>query len=186
MTRLFSSSSSPFQGFLDLDDAMRTEDCLKDESSGSTAITVLIRGDQLYAGNAGDSRAIACVAGHAQPLSIDHKPDDEAEKARIENAGGFVEFKRVNGNLALSRALGDFAFKANYDLPPEEQIVTACPEVQTCTLTSEWDFLVLACDGIWDVLQNQEVSWEGKLLLWTRLLIRARGKLVRLFWMALL
>ena len=69
----------------------------------------------MYCGNAGDSRAIACVGGGlAEALSTDHKPDDDAERERIENAGGFVEFKRVNGNLALSRALGDFAFKNRY------------------------------------------------------------------------
>ncbi len=53
---------------------------------------------------------------------MDHKPADEPERQRIETAGGFVEFNRVNGNLALSRALGDFAFKTNDALPAEEQV----------------------------------------------------------------
>lgn len=61
----------------------------------------------------GDSRAILSVNGLAEPLSYDHKPANEAEAARIIAAGGWVEFNRVNGNLALSRALGDFIFKRN-------------------------------------------------------------------------
>lgn len=75
-------------------------------------------------GNVGDSRAVACVSGVADPLSFDHKPANESEARRIVAAGGWVEFNRVNGNLALSRALGDFAFKKNEHKSPEEQIVT--------------------------------------------------------------
>lgn len=75
-------------------------------------------------GNVGDSRAVACVAGVAVPLSYDHKPANEGEAKRIVAAGGWVEFNRVNGNLALSRALGDFAFKKNEQKSAEEQIVT--------------------------------------------------------------
>ena len=59
------------------------------------------RGSDLYVGNVGDSRCIACIDGVADPLSVDHKPSDPLEKARIVNAGGFVELNRVNGNLAL-------------------------------------------------------------------------------------
>jgi len=131
------------KGFLDCDSTMRTEESLKDEMSGSTATTVLIKGDTLYASNAGDSRTVSS--------------GDERERKRIEDAGGFVEFNRVNGNLALSRALGDFAFKDNEDLPPEDQVVSGCPEVTVETINDDWEFMVLACDGIWDVLSNQEV-----------------------------
>lgn len=70
-----------------------------------------------------------------------------AEKNRITAAGGFVDFGRVNGNLALSRAIGDFEFKKSAELPPESQIVTAFPEVEVHDLTDEDEFLVLACDG---------------------------------------
>ncbi len=106
----------------------------------------------------GDSRCVAQVRGAAEALSVDHKPGDEPERQRIESAGGFVEFNRVNGNLALSRALGDFAFKGNDTLSAEEQIVSGCPDVQVRTVDEDWEFLILACDGIWDVLSNQEVS----------------------------
>lgn len=69
------------------------------------------------------------------------------EKARICAAGGFVDFGRVNGNLALSRALGDFEFKKSADLSPEQQIVTAYPDVVTHKISSDDEFLVIACDG---------------------------------------
>jgi len=69
------------------------------------------------------------------------------EKARITAAGGFVDFGRVNGNLALSRAIGDFEFKKSADLSPEQQIVTAFPDVVTHEVTSDDEFLVIACDG---------------------------------------
>lgn len=69
------------------------------------------------------------------------------EKARICAAGGFVDFGRVNGNLALSRAIGDFEFKKSADLPPEQQIVTAFPDVTVHDQTDDDEFIVLACDG---------------------------------------
>lgn len=69
------------------------------------------------------------------------------EKARICAAGGFVDFGRVNGNLALSRAIGDFEFKKNANLSPEHQIVTAYPDVVGHDISEDDEFLVIACDG---------------------------------------
>lgn len=69
------------------------------------------------------------------------------EKARITAAGGFVDFGRVNGNLALSRAIGDFEFKKSAELAPEQQIVTAYPDVVVHDISDDDEFLVLACDG---------------------------------------
>ena len=83
---------------------------------------------------------------------------DEKERERIEAAGGFVEFNRVNGNLALSRALGDFVFKMNEKLTQSEQIVTCLPDILHQIIEPDWDFILLACDGIWDVLSSQEVT----------------------------
>lgn len=54
----------------------------------------------------------------------------------------------MNGNLALSRAIGDFEFKKSADLPPEQQIVTALPDVTTHELGEDDEFLVIACDGM--------------------------------------
>jgi protein phosphatase 2C family protein 2/3 len=69
------------------------------------------------------------------------------EKARITAAGGFVDFGRVNGNLALSRAIGDFEFKKSAELSPEQQIVTAFPDVTIHDISDDDEFLVVACDG---------------------------------------
>jgi len=91
--------------------------------------------------------------GHTNTLDAD--PVDETQ--RITSAGGFVEFGRVNGNLALSRAIGDFEFKQNFSLRAESQIVTADPEIHTHKIDGEEEFLVLACDGIWDCLSSQQV-----------------------------
>ncbi|KAF7635688.1 PPM-type phosphatase domain-containing protein [Meloidogyne graminicola] len=149
-------SDALIDGFLELDEKMLEDDGAKDVS-GSTAVVVLIKDNCIYCANAGDSRAVVSVAGKALNLSTDHKPSNEEESKRIFAAGGWVEFNRVNGNLALSRALGDFTFKSNKNLSAREQIVTACPEVELCTITDEHEFIILACDGIWDVMSSQEV-----------------------------
>lgn len=72
---------------------------------------------------------------------------ETGEKARITAAGGFVDFGRVNGNLALSRAIGDFEFKKSAELAPEQQIVTAFPDVTAHDISDDDEFLVVACDG---------------------------------------
>ena len=88
--------------------------------AGCTATTVFITPNEIYCANAGDSRTVLSRDnGIAMDLSVDHKPDDPQEKARIEGASGFVEENRVNGQLGLSRALGDFDFKKNIMLKPE-------------------------------------------------------------------
>lgn len=84
-----------------------------------------------------------CVEFPVTPLLI----SVTGEKARICAAGGFVDFGRVNGNLALSRAIGDFEFKKSAELSPEQQIVTAYPDVIAHTITDDDEFLVIACDG---------------------------------------
>lgn len=145
------------KGFLEIDCDMLNDDHMKEELAGTTAICVLIKDKKIFCGNVGDSRAIASVRGTVQPLSYDHKPNNETETKRIVAAGGWVEFNRVNGNLALSRALGDFVFKKNEKKKAEEQIVTAYPDVEARDLTDEYEFIVIACDGIWDVLTNEEV-----------------------------
>ncbi|XP_019877597.1 probable protein phosphatase 2C T23F11.1 isoform X2 [Aethina tumida] len=145
------------QAFLELDRVMLEEESLKHEQSGTTAVTMLVKNNKLFCANVGDSRAVASINGKAEPLSKDHKPSNQEELDRITAAGGWVNSNRVNGNLALSRALGDFIFKRNADKSPEEQIVTAYPEVEERELTPEWEFIVLACDGIWDVMSNEDV-----------------------------
>jgi len=144
-------------GFLATDRAILSDPRYEEEVSGCTASVGILSKDKIYVANSGDSRTVLGVKGRAKPLSFDHKPQNEAEKARIQAAGGFVDFGRVNGNLALSRAIGDFEFKKSADLPPEQQIVTAFPDVEIHEITSEDEFLVVACDGIWDVQSSQAV-----------------------------
>eukprot|EP01061_Rhynchopus_euleeides_P025473 TRINITY_DN4120_c0_g1_i1.p2 TRINITY_DN4120_c0_g1~~TRINITY_DN4120_c0_g1_i1.p2 ORF type:complete len:304 (+),score=61.64 TRINITY_DN4120_c0_g1_i1:120-1031(+) len=143
------------KAFLTVDDMLQRDGC---DSSGCTAVTCLLTPEgKIVVGNAGDSRCVLCRAGKAVPLSFDHKPTNEEEIRRIQAAGGTVSGGRVQGNLALSRAIGDFEFKQSKTLPPEEQIVTANPDVTITDITPEDEFIVLACDGIWDVMTNDEV-----------------------------
>ncbi|KAL8392666.1 hypothetical protein RB595_002748 [Gaeumannomyces hyphopodioides] len=144
-------------GFLATDRAILNDPKYEEEVSGCTACVGLITDDKIYIANAGDSRSVLGVKGRAKPLSFDHKPQNEGEKARITAAGGFVDFGRVNGNLALSRAIGDFEFKKSAELAPEQQIVTAYPDVVVHDMGDDDEFLVIACDGIWDCQSSQAV-----------------------------
>ncbi|CAG8771746.1 18171_t:CDS:2 [Gigaspora margarita] len=131
-------------GFLATDNDLKNDPQFQNDPSGCTAVMSIVtpNGD-IYVGNAGDSRAVL---------------SEDGESKRIQDAGGFVEFGRVNGNLALSRALGDFEFKQNSNFPAEKQIVTAYPDVKRHKIKLDaTEFLVLACDGIWDCLSSQQV-----------------------------
>jgi protein phosphatase 2C family protein 2/3 len=144
-------------GFLATDRAILEDPKYEEEVSGCTAAVSIISKDKIWVANAGDSRLVLGVKGRAKPLSFDHKPQNEGERARIRAAGGFVDFGRVNGNLALSRAIGDFEFKKSAELSPEQQIVTAFPDVTVHEITEDDEFLVIACDGIWDCRSSQSV-----------------------------
>jgi len=116
---------------------------------GSTAVVVLILDGVIYCANTGDSRALLCRKARALQLSNDHKPNHPEERLRIEFQGGFVSGNRVLGRLAVSRAFGDRELKA---FVPSEPEVTATP------LEEGDDFLVLGCDGLWDVVDNERVA----------------------------
>jgi len=125
------------------------------DRSGSTAVVVLLTPTHILCANAGDSRSILCRGGKALPLSFDHKPSNAVEQSRVNEAGGFVRMRRIDGDLAVSRGLGDFRYKLNDDLPWEKQKVTANPDFIVCPRDYVRDeFIILGCDGIWDVLDN--------------------------------
>jgi len=134
------------------------------DNVGCTAVVTVITPDKVVCANAGDSRAILCRAGQAVALSNDHKPNDPIERNRIYSAGGTVEtmgpvqmqIYRVNGNLNLSRAVGDLTYKKDKTRPPAEQIICSTPDIMEEKRSAEDEFLLLACDGIWDVMTNQE------------------------------
>ncbi|KAH0459199.1 hypothetical protein IEQ34_012013 [Dendrobium chrysotoxum] len=118
--------------------------------AGSTASTAVLVGDRLLVANVGDSRAVICRGGNAIAVSRDHKPDQTDERQRIEDAGGFVMWAgtwRVGGVLAVSRAFGDRLLK---------QYVVAEPEIQEEVVDGSLEFLILASDGLWDVVSNEE------------------------------
>ncbi|XP_012055921.1 PREDICTED: probable protein phosphatase CG10417 [Atta cephalotes] len=127
--------------------------------SGCTAVVAILKENELYVANAGDSRCVLCRDGQAIELSLDHKPEDAPEMERIVKAGGEVTNDgRVNGGLNLSRALGDHAYKQNMVLPPQEQMISALPDIRHITIDPEKDeFMILACDGIWNFMTSQNV-----------------------------
>lgn len=148
------------QGFLALDDRMREmpEVMSGEDKSGSTAVCVMISPTHLFFANCGDSRAVMCRKSEVAFSTQDHKPINPEEKTRIQNAGGSVMIQRVNGSLAVSRALGDFEYKNVQGKGPCEQLVSPEPEIFEMERTvTEDEFVILACDGIWDVMSNEEL-----------------------------
>ena len=123
---------------------------------GCTAVVTLITQDTIYFANAGDSRVVISKNGKAYPMSIDHKPENDAEKARIYKANGWITEGRINGNLNLSRSLGDLEYKVPKNFHPKEYIITAFPEVTSTKITKDLDFIFMGCDGIWDCKTDQE------------------------------
>lgn len=146
-------------GFLTLDNKMRDLPELASgaDKSGTTAVCSFISNENIYIANCGDSRAVLCRNGVPVFSTQDHKPVLEKEKERIQNAGGSVMIQRVNGSLAVSRALGDFDYKNSTDLGQCEQLVSPEPEIFCQDRDPNDEFLVLACDGIWDVMTNEAV-----------------------------
>uniref|UniRef100_A0A7S3NCJ8 protein-serine/threonine phosphatase n=1 Tax=Euplotes harpa TaxID=151035 RepID=A0A7S3NCJ8_9SPIT len=125
-------------------------------SVGCTACVCIVTSSEVICANSGDSRAVLSRKGVAVALSYDHKPDNPEEKDRITKAGGFVEENRVKGMLNLSRALGDLEYKLDPDLAVEDQMITCVPDIRVEKLDKNADYLIIACDGIWDCLTNQE------------------------------
>ncbi|XP_034715346.1 protein phosphatase 1bb isoform X1 [Etheostoma cragini] len=147
-------------GFLTIDEYMRSFSDLRQglDRSGSTAVCVLLSPTHLYFINCGDSRAVLSRDTKVGFSTQDHKPCNPREKERIQNAGGSVMIQRVNGSLAVSRALGDYDYKCVHGKGPTEQLVSPEPEVCVLERAPEGDeFVVLACDGIWDVMSNEEL-----------------------------
>ena len=176
---------------------------VEDEDAGTTACCVLLTPLWIVCANAGDSRSVYARSGRrCVPLSYDHKPDDEGEERRVRDAGGYVSGGRVEGDLAVSRGLGDFRFKEadvvlggsrgeraerskkhrrlvmgtaggsvygsvaggagpgdeGSERPrPSEQKVSPVPDIIVQSRDEgEDEFVLIACDGIWDVVGNQE------------------------------
>ncbi|XP_022752708.1 probable protein phosphatase 2C 24 [Durio zibethinus] len=129
------------------------------DAVGSTAVVAIVTPDKIVVANCGDSRAVLCRNGKPFPLSSDHKPDRPDELNRIEEAGGRVIYwdgPRVLGVLAMSRAIGD-----NYLKP----YVSCEPEVTITDRTAEDECLILASDGLWDVVSNDTACGVARMCL---------------------
>lgn len=109
----------------------------------------------VYCANAGDSRALLSSGGKAVALSFDHKPTNPRERQRITKAGSYVNAEgRIEGNLNLSRAIGDLEYKKRPRLRLQDQPITSLPDVKKITLGPSNDFLVMGCDGIYEFHNN--------------------------------
>ncbi|XP_047158931.1 protein phosphatase 2C 77-like [Vigna umbellata] len=132
------------------------------ETVGSTAVVAVICSSHIVVSNCGDSRAVLCRGKEPMALSVDHKPNRPDEYARIEAAGGRViqwNGHRVFGVLAMSRSIGDRYLKP-WIIPD--------PEVMFVPRAKDDDCLILASDGLWDVMTNEEVCdiARRRILLW--------------------
>lgn len=148
------------EGFIDCDEDLREIPSFKNgmDFSGSTGTCCFVTPTHLIIGNTGDSRTVLCQGGKVAFSTVDHKPGDAKERARIEQAGGTISDDRVNGDLASARSFGDFRYKVDPSLPPSRQQITVLPDVTILDRTAEDQFLILACDGVWDVMTNLEAT----------------------------
>jgi len=122
---------------------------------GSTATVALLHtsasGNKLFVANVGDSHAALVHGRQARVVTVDHKASNPMEAARIQNEGGLVFRKRVGGILSVSRALGDHQLKGDGG-------GVACePDVSICQVDEDCKALVIASDGLWDVLSAADV-----------------------------
>ena len=128
-------------------------------SIGCTAnIFIIYNNEDYYFVNSGDSRSLLLKKGESIKMSIDHKPELPNEFSRIKKAGLSINEGRVNGMLNLSRSIGDFQFKLRKDLKQEEQGVTCNPDILYRKKSDSDDFVVIACDGVWECISNEGIS----------------------------
>lgn len=120
---------------------------------GTTAIVAVIHGKRAFVANCGDSRGLIVQrGGQLKPMSFDHKPNRADEQKRITDMGGEIIYYgrwRVQGILATSRAIGDVSL---------QPLISCEPEIIEKELNNDDEYLVLASDGIWDVLSNEQVA----------------------------
>lgn len=120
-------------------------------NGGACCVTALIHQGNLVVSNTGDCRAVMSRGGVAEALTSDHQPSRKDEKDRIEALGGYVDcchgVWRIQGSLAVTRGIGDGHLK---------QLVIAEPETKVLKIEPECEFLILASDGLWDKVTNQE------------------------------
>ncbi|GMI92832.1 DNA-binding protein phosphatase 1 [Hibiscus trionum] len=146
VTRSFTETDAAFAKSCSIESA---------RASGTTALTAMIFGRSLLVANAGDSRAVLSRLGTAIEMSKDHRPCCMKERRRIESLGGFVDDGYLNGQLGVTRALGDWHLEGMKEMGERIGPLIAEPELKMITLTKEDEFLIIGSDGIWDVFTSQ-------------------------------
>lgn len=127
-----------------------------DSAAGCSALIALLTGSTIYISSVGNSHCILCKKGKAIELTVPHLPENPKETERIHRAGGMIESGRVMGNLNISRSLGDFEYKSNPDLPPEDQMVSPLPEIRRETLDKDCEFMLMMTDSLRDSMTAQQ------------------------------
>jgi len=135
------------KSYLAIDDKLKTA---VPSHHGCTSVTCLVTGTgdskYLYTANVGDARAVLCRDGKAIRLTEEHKASDPVEAKRITDGGGFIIHGRVNGQIIITRSLGDHLMK---------EFIIGDPHLQWEKLTDKDTWLIVACDGLWDVVEDQ-------------------------------
>ena len=152
------------------------------DSSGSCGVIAMIRGKKLIIGNVGDSRLVIFKNGLVSFATEDHKPDSDTEKKRIEAAGGKIyqtpsyfplyqngkeidiPWRVLPGRLSVSRTFGDIEAKEE-KFGGMKGVVAALPDITEIELNEEYNLIVIGCDGIFDVLSNEELLECVKIVL---------------------
>ena len=152
------------------------------DSSGSCGIIAIIKNNQLIISNTGDSRIVIYKNGKIFFVTEDHKPDSEKEKERIKSSGGqiyqspsiipiYQNGKKINlpwrvlpGRLSVSRTFGDIEAKVE-KYGGKKGVIIPTPDITEIELNNDFDFMVIGCDGIFDVLSNEDLFDIWKIVL---------------------
>ena len=124
------------------------------EYIGTTATIVLIKDNKIYCANVGDSKAYIIYDNSYTQISSDHKCTIEDEKIRVESMGGEIKKNRVMGQLILTRTLGDLYVK--------QYGVINTPDISVNDIRGNMKYIILASDGIWDVVDLDTLVGMGK------------------------
>jgi len=146
-------------GFMEVDKKLLALEPIanNDDFSGTTVCAAFITEDEVICANAGDTRCVLSNNKKAKDLSSDHKPTKKSEMERIVKAGGRVINGRVNAMHGVARSLGDFSYKDDGLAEPDKQIVTCKPDLMCYDRSdTEDEFVLICCDGVWDVMKSQE------------------------------
>ena len=139
-------------GFADTENYMK----LQKITSGSTAVCAFVTRDKIYTANLGDSRAVLCRGGAPVMVTKDHTAADPEELQRIKDAGGFVLYGRINGQMIPSGTIGDIDMKEQKNADSDHEIIRSNPDIYVEDREGA-EFMVLASDGVWECASVEQV-----------------------------